>query len=115
MKRIIIISFMIVLSTIMNTKILTAQEPNQTSDTTITLKVKGITCPHDCTDISENVELKQGIIDCKADGKPAATTTFSVTYKTSLLTVEDIIKAIEDTPGCENPNNRPYKAKVKKK
>lgn len=91
-----------------------AQDVNA-KDTTITIKVKGITCPNDCSDISLHVKTKQGVRECKAIGEPSAVSKFEITFNTELISYTDVINTVEDTPGCENPNDRPYKVKGKKK
>jgi len=84
-------------------------------DTTITIKVKGITCPNDCSDISIHVKSEQGIKECKSIGKPSAVSKFEVTFNPILVSYNDIIEIVENTPGCVNPNDRPYKVKGKRK
>ncbi len=76
----------------------------------ITVKVKGITCSNDLKTISTNVEKVKGVQRCQV-GKQGATTTFDVTYNPILVTEKEIFAAIEDTEGCENPADRPYKVK----
>ena len=76
----------------------------------ITVKVKGITCSNDLKTISTNVEQVKGVQSCQA-GKQGTTTTFEVKYNPILATEKEIFAAIENTEGCENPNDRPYKVK----
>jgi len=85
---------------------------NQTSDSTktLTLKVKGITCSMDLKTISTNVEKLKGIGSCKA-GKMGTTSSFIIIYNPYLVAEKDINTAIENTGGCEDPNDRPYKVK----
>jgi copper chaperone CopZ len=77
---------------------------------TASIKVKGLTCATDVKTISANVEKVQGVSSCKA-GKQGPTTTFEVRYNPAIATEKDIFAAIEDTGGCENPDDRPYKIK----
>jgi len=83
------------------------EQPKQT----IKVKVSGITCSGDCKDIEKSVSRIKGVVACKQVGKASATTMFEVTYDPSLISEKEIRKAVEDTPGCENPSDRPYKAK----
>lgn len=84
----------------------------QTTDNlkTAVVKVKGITCSMDLKTISANVEKLNGVSTCKA-GKQGTTTTFEVIYNPKFVTEKEIFSAIENTGGCENPNERPYKIK----
>ena len=75
-----------------------------------TFKVKGITCATDVKTIASNIEKLAGVINCKAD-KPGATTSFELKFNPARVTEKEIVAAIENTGGCENPNDRPYKVK----
>lgn len=78
---------------------------------TIKIKVSGITCSGDCKDIQESVEKLEGIKGTKRIGKPAATSTFEITFIPTLVTEKQIRQSVEDTPGCDDPKERPYKVK----
>ncbi len=77
----------------------------------ITIKVKGITCGMDLKSISTNVEKLEGVSSCTAE-KAAATSAFEVKFDPALVTEKQIYSAIEDTGGCKNPADRPYKVKL---
>lgn len=79
---------------------------------TIKLKVSGITCSGDCKDIQKEVSKMTGVTACKMVGKPSAISVFEVTFDPAQVTEKEIRSKVEDTPGCENPNDRPYKAKL---
>jgi hypothetical protein len=80
--------------------------------TTMLVKVKGVGCDADIKSISGNVEKVGGVSRCKTV-KKGATTTFEVTLVESIAKEEEIYAAIEGTPGCTDPNARPYKVKKK--
>ena len=80
------------------------------TDSTITIKVKGVTCSNDLKTLSDNVKELKGIIDCKP-GKAGPTSVFKITYNTAQVSTKEIYKAIENTGGCSDPNERPYKVK----
>ncbi|WP_017259393.1 heavy-metal-associated domain-containing protein [Pedobacter arcticus] len=80
------------------------------STKTLTTKVKGITCSSDLKTISANVEKLKGVKACKA-GKTGPTTAFEVSYNPALITEKEIYSAIQGTPGCKSPNDRPYQIK----
>lgn len=77
---------------------------------TAAVKVKGVTCKNDLKTIAGNVEKLKGVSTCKAD-KAGPTTTFEIKFNPSLVSEKEIFAAIEATPGCENPKDRPYKVK----
>ena len=85
------------------------QTVNNTSKT-LSTKVKGITCSSDLKTISANVEKLKGVNACKP-GKTGPTTAFMITYNPTLITEKEIYNAIKSTPGCDNPNDRPYQIK----
>lgn len=76
----------------------------------IEVKVKGVGCSADIKSITENVEKLEGVSRCKTL-KKGATTKFQVYLLPSKVKKEEIYATIEDTPGCKNPNDRPYKVK----
>lgn len=84
----------------------------QPTDSVVTavIKVKGITCASDIKTIAANVEKLQGVKSFKSE-KQGPTTTFQVVFNPAIITTKDIYTAIEDTNGCENPDDRPYKVK----
>ncbi len=77
---------------------------------TATVKVKGVTCSSDLKTIATNVEKLKGVSSCKAL-KQGPTSTFEVKYNPNVIAEKGIFAAIEDTAGCENPKDRPYKIK----
>jgi copper chaperone CopZ len=105
--------FLIVL-TLASTSIIKAQSPNTTQQSdsviTATVKVKGITCSSDLKTIATNVEKLKGVKSCKP-GKTGPTSTFEIRYTSSLVSEKEIYAAIEETGGCKNPADRPYKVK----
>ena len=78
---------------------------------TIKLKVSGITCTGDCKDILKAINKMNGITSCKQIGKSSATSVFEVTFNPALVTEKEIRSKVEDTPGCDNPDEKPYKVK----
>ena len=88
-----------------------AQNENRITDTTITIKVKGVTCNNDLKSLSNNVKELQGVSECKP-GKTGPVSVFKITYNPALVSLKEIFKAIENTGGCSDPNERPYKVKT---
>lgn len=83
-------------------------------DTTISIRVAGITCGSDLPIICERVKKEKGVADCKASSKAATTTKFDVTYNPKLLSYQQIVDAVQDAPSCDYPNEKPYRVKKKK-
>ena len=84
----------------------------QTSDTTITFKVTGIGCASDVKSIGDRIKKLEGVIECNV-GKQGTTTSYIVKYNPQVINEEELNSTIENTAGCENPNDRPYKVKKK--
>lgn len=78
---------------------------------TINLKVSGITCSGDIKDIQKVVSKMNGVTNCKQVGKTAATSVFEVSFNPAVVSEKDIRKVVEDTPSCDNPNEKTYKVK----
>lgn len=89
---------------------------NKTSgkDTTITIRVAGITCDGDLPIICKRVKKEKGVVDCKAVTKAAVTTKFDVTYNPKLISYQQIVDAVQDAQSCDFPNEKPYRVKKTK-
>ncbi len=79
-------------------------------DTTISVKVKGVTCNNDLNTLSTNVKALKGVAECKP-GKAGAVSAFRITYDPALVSTKEIYAAFENTGGCSDPDSRPYKIK----
>ncbi|WP_316843033.1 hypothetical protein [Pedobacter gandavensis] len=88
-----------------------AQNIKSVTDTTITIKVKGITCGNDLKTLSENVKVLKGVTDCKP-GKAGPVSAFKITFNPTVVDTKTIYQAIENTGGCSDPNEKPYKVKA---
>ena len=88
-----------------------AQNDQPSADTTITIKVKGVTCSNDLKTLSTNVKELKGVADCKS-GKAGPVSEFQITFNPALVSTKEIYKAIENTGGCSDPKDRPYKVKT---
>lgn len=78
---------------------------------TTTVKVSGVGCSTDIRTISAKVRELEGVTACEA-AKRGAVTRFEVSYNPDLVCLDDIRQAVEQTPGCKNPNARPYRVKL---
>ena len=88
-----------------------AQNEVPSTDTTITIKVKGVTCSNDLKTLSANVKELRGVTECKS-GKAGPVSEFLITFNPAMVGRKEIYKAIENTGGCSDPNDRPYKVKT---
>lgn len=88
----------------------TAQIATPSKDTTITIKVKGLTCSNDLKTIAKNVKEIKGVSECKP-GKLGPTSTYKIIYNTALVNRQDIVAVVENTAGCGDGDEKPYKVK----
>jgi len=88
-----------------------ANNTTSLGDSTITIKVKGVTCSNDLKTLSVNVMELKGVSACKP-GKMGPTSVFKITYNPALVSTKEIFKVIENTGGCSDPDERPYKVKA---
>ncbi len=111
-SNLLVLAFIFMLASTTASFAQTTNEEVQVTETTkkITTKVKGITCSTDLKTISGNVAKLEGVSSCEV-GKSGATSTFEIEYNPALITEEEIHAAIQNTSGCKNPNDRPYKVK----
>jgi copper chaperone CopZ len=103
------IIFAIILIAAPTTKTI-AQTATQTKDTTITIKVKGLTCSNDLKTIATNVKEVKGVKACKP-GKLGPTSTYKITFNPAIVKRNDLVVVIENTPGCGDGADKPYKVK----
>ena len=106
----IVASFIIIIASAINANA-QSTEPASQNLQTIKIKVTGITCKGDCKDIQESIGQLNGISATRQIGKPSATSVFEITFNPTLVTEKQIHKSVEDTPGCDDPEKRPYKVK----
>ncbi len=90
------------------------QNTSPAKDTAISIAVGGIRCGGDLPIICKRVNQEKGITECKARGEAEILTVFNITYNPKEISYQQIVKAIEDAPSCDFPNEKPYKVKKKK-
>lgn len=113
MKSLIVVCITVVITFTFSASAKAQDTTSKMTDTvkTITIHVNGITCGGDMPIINKNVIKVKGVISCEVVGKPGATTTFKVEYNPNLITVKEIVKAVENSPSCDYPDQRPYRVK----
>ena len=77
----------------------------------IVVKVTGVGCNADIGMIGNEVEKLEGVQSCNA-AKRGAVTRFVVQFDPAIVSEDAIYEAVEDTPGCKDPNDRPYRVKL---
>ena len=89
------------------------EQTSSLNDTTVTVKVTGITCNGDLAMIADHVKKLNGVTSCKQVGKASAASSFEIKYDPSKTTYLSLVKTVEATPSCDYPDKRPYKVKSK--
>lgn len=82
-------------------------------DTTVTIRVTGITCNGDLAMIADHVKKVGGVNNFKQVGKASTASSFEIRYDPAKTTYSSLVKAVEATPSCDYPDKRPYKVKSK--
>lgn len=108
LKKIIVA--ILIFTAISNKSFAQNEYPVSDTATTITIKVKGVTCKNDLVTLSDNVKELKGVAGCKS-GKMGPVSEFQITFNPALVGTKEIYKAIENTAGCSDPKDRPYKVK----
>ena len=78
---------------------------------TITLKVTNLHCNNDMPTIKKRLLNSEGIDEVSFTGISGETSTFTIVFHTSATSREQIEKAIETTPGCDDKGETPYRVK----
>lgn len=81
---------------------------------TITLKVTNLHCNNDMPTIKKRLLNADGIDEVSFTGISGQTSTFTIVYHTTVTSRDEIEKAIEATPGCDNKDETPYRVKQDK-
>jgi copper chaperone CopZ len=76
-----------------------------------TIKVKNLHCNNDMPTIKKRLHNQEGIEEVRFTPIEAHVSTFTISYHSSATNQANIEKAIEATPGCDDPLARPYKVK----
>lgn len=89
------------------------EQTSSVKDTTVTVKVTGITCNGDLAMIADHVKKVNGVTSCKPIGKASTASSFLINYDPTKTTYSSLVKTVEATPSCDYPDKRPYKVKSK--
>ena len=76
---------------------------------TATIKVGNLHCNGDMPTIKKRLLNQEGVDDVAFTDRSDETSTFTVTYHSSVTNEVAIHKAIESTPGCDDKSETPYR------
>lgn len=116
-NKIVLLIILISVSILHNPLISCAQENKlhknyvAKKDLALTFKVKGVTCASDFKSIESNVQKIKGINHFEVV-KQGAISTLLIIFDPDFTNEEEITAGVENTPGCEDPSDRPYKVKM---
>jgi len=77
----------------------------------LTMKVTNLHCNNDMPTIKKRLLNQEGVDDVTFTEILNETSMFTITYHSSVTDRQQIEKAVESTPGCDNKNETPYKVK----
>lgn len=77
----------------------------------ITIKVSNLHCINDMPTIKKQLLNQDGIEEVTFTDINASISVFTINYHTSAISQEQIEKAIESTPGCDDKSEMPYRVK----
>ncbi len=82
---------------------------------TIVVPVVNLHCNGDMPTIKARLLNQEGIMEVEFTDRKRDLSTFTVQYHSAATTAEAVEKAIESTPGCDAPEETPYRVKRSKK
>ena len=82
---------------------------------TIVIPVVNLHCNGDMPTIKARLLNQEGIMGVEFTDRKRDLSTFTVQYHSAATTAEAVEKAIESTPGCDAPEEMPYRVKKSKK
>lgn len=75
------------------------------------VKVVNLHCNNDMPTIKKQLLNQDGIEEVAFTAIAGTSSTFTITYQSAATSQEQIEKAIEATPGCDDKSSTPYKVK----
>lgn len=89
-----------------------AQAPDSLKTAIIT--VGNLSCNNDMPTLKKQLLNQEGIDEITFTAIQNGKSEFTILYHSSATNLEQIERCIEATPGCDNPNTKPYKVKKNK-
>lgn len=85
----------------------------QAADTlkTVTIEVSNLHCDGDMPTIKKQLLNGEGIDDVTFTDRKKLASSFTITYHTAATSPEKVKAAIENTAGCDAPDEKPYRVK----
>ena len=90
-----------------------AQSTSDTAKKTV-ITVVNLTCDGDMPTIKKRLLNQDGIETVDFTKRSAGTSDFTILFNGGVITLEQIRKAIESTPGCDDKSTTPYRVKKPK-
>ncbi len=75
------------------------------------IKVGNIHCDNDMPTIKKYLLNKDGIYDVTYTDRVHSASMFTITFQSDVVNQMQIEEAIEATPGCDDPDDRPYRVR----
>ncbi len=108
-----IISFVAAIVACSYTSMAHGQQPDTVK--TATIQVINLHCANDMPTIKKRLLNQDGIDDVSFTPLRYESSSFTIHYHTAVTTAQQIEQLIETTPGCDDPNEHPYRvAKTRK-
>ena len=114
MKYLKLLILAVIVTALSTSTAFSQSKTTQTKDSTetIIIKVKGADCSEDLQIMATNIKKQKGVSSCKVV-KEGVTSNFEVKYNPAFISKKEIYTVIENTSGCDNPNEKPYTVKNK--
>lgn len=93
-----------------NSQTAAAQTPADTTKKNV-ITVLNLTCDGDMPTIKKRLLNQDGIESVEFSKRKAGTSEFTILFDKGVITIEQIHKAIESTPGCDDKSTTPYRVK----
>jgi copper chaperone CopZ len=78
------------------------------------INVVNLTCDGDMPTIQKALLNQDGIESVSFTKRAAGSSTFTILFLEQVITIDQIRKAIEHTPGCDDKSTTPYRVKKEK-
>ncbi len=79
------------------------------------VQVVNLTCDGDMPTIKKQLINQDGIESVEFTKRASGSSQFTILFNTDVITLDQIHKTIEKTPGCDDKSTTPYRVKKDKK
>lgn len=105
-------SFLFVIASLCISNSLSAQSDTAAAKTVVS--VVNLTCDGDMPTIKKQLLNQDGVESVAFTKRAGGASDFTILYNGQVISIEQIRKTIEDTPGCDDKSSRPYRVKKEK-